>query len=440
MTWSELRRWRRAVPALCGALAVASCTRSVEPSGGTGESHFLASCPAQGCGPELSCIASVCSAPCERASECESFAEDATCEAPAGGSGDDERLCDVRCTRDADCSGLGGDSACSDGRCRPPATTVRDAGQPEDGGEPEPRCQPGCFPVYGYPEDPTRGCVDRAGLAFLGCDCSMVPEGGVICRRRTTDDTIWALTNGHPAGTSFVPCTDEEQERIGHACEFAECELPPLSICSVEATCAQRGCEGLEYDERGCRKSPCESDDDCAEDDRCVAIECTDTTFCWAYNAPTNETCGCSGPQPCLRGAACNPVATYGPRGAWRSLELSDVNPACLTVCSGICGACYHSRRVDPSGALTIKPMGAAEPRTVMLSQEDQATLALMIEGPSLRAGLRDGLGCEQPDAATPIVLTLELPDESLNEDVTGCVADAQENEIRRLAEMLDAY
>lgn len=437
MTRSEVHGWRRAVAAaaLFSALVAAACTRSVEPNAGSGESHFLASCDAAGCGPELSCLDAVCSARCESTRECESLAENATCEAASDGAGDDgARLCDVRCGSDEDCSSLGETAfACSDGRCRP-SPSASDAGQPE------PTCPAGCVAVYGYPLAPERGCVDRAGLAFLGCDCSMIPTTGA-CVRRTSDDTLWALGGGQLDGAAgFAACTIEEYDRVTHACEFASCELPPLSLCTVEATCADRGCDNLQYDAQGCRRTPCETDADCAADDRCVGIACTDTTLCWPFADGSVETCGCGGPAPCIAGASCNPVTTVGPRGAWRTLALVDSNLICMAGCMGECPECTGTRTVDASGSMQIRPMGTTEVRTAMLSEEDRATLALIIDGPTLRAGLRDGLGCEQPGADSSTGLRLELPDVTLVQDITGCSFATQESEVGQLAAMLYGY
>jgi hypothetical protein len=426
MTAIETRRQGCiAAAAACLLLFAAACARSFEEHG-SGETHFLSACSAE-CGSELSCLGGLCTRACDDSDACRGLGEDATCEVPAADASDGgtDRVCDRLCTRDRDCGRLGADFACADGRCRVPA--------------PQARCPEDCVAVDGYAEDPERGCVDRGQVGFVGCDCN--PDAAFPhCGRRTSDDTLWVFNASELAADSGIAvCTPDESDRVTNACEFAQCEVQPLSICTLEATCADRGCDNLEFDAAGCRRTPCTTDAECSDDERCVAIACASSSWCTVSSPGPDESCGCGGSLLCTPGAACNPVEAVGPGGAWQSLELIDVNPFCQASCGGgECPECNDTRTVDASGAITIKPMGTGETRAAMLSAEDRTTLSQVIDGPTLRVGLRDGFECE-PVADAVVGLRLELAGETLVQQVGGCAHRAG-HEVERLYQLLNAY
>jgi hypothetical protein len=417
--------------AACLLLLAAACARSFEQRG-SGETHFLSACSAE-CGSDLSCLGGLCTRSCDDSDACSGLGDDVTCEAPSTDAGGVDGVCDRLCTRDRDCDGLGANLACADGRCRAAATV--DSGVPA----PQARCPEGCVAVDGYAEDPERGCVDRAQPGFVGCDCN--PDAAFAhCGRRTSDGTLWVFNAAEVgADSGFAACTPEESDRVTNACDFAHCEVQPLSICTLEATCADRGCDNLEFDAQGCRRAPCTTDAECSDDERCVVLACVTSSWCTVANPGPDEGCGCGGPPVCLRGAACNPVVTVGPAGAWRSIELVDVNPFCQARCGGgECPECNDTRTVDASGAITIKPMGTGETRADMLSEEDRVTLSQVIDGPTLRAGLRDGFECE-PVADAVVGLRLELSAETLSQQIGGCAHRAG-HEVARLYQLITAY
>jgi hypothetical protein len=65
-----------------------------------------------------------------------------------------------------------------------------------------------------------------------------------------------------------------------------------------------------------------------------------------------------------------------------------------------------------------------------------------LIDGPSLRPGLRDGFACELRVADADATLRLELPDETLEQDVSQCAHgySPDEHEVARLWQMLSAH
>jgi hypothetical protein len=79
-----------------------------------GESHFLSDC-GSGCENGLECIGGVCTKQCGERSDCAGLDSDAEC-TRAGELGD--RVCDVACERDDDCSDIGDEHACAMGFCR----------------------------------------------------------------------------------------------------------------------------------------------------------------------------------------------------------------------------------------------------------------------------------------------------------------------------------
>jgi hypothetical protein len=109
----------------------------------------------------------------------------------------------------------------------------------------------------------------------------------------------------------------------------------------------------------------------------------------------------------------------------------------------GINDACFGGcgRTVDASGSITIK-IGRDESPAGMLSEDDRATLAQIIDGPTLRAGLRDGFECGTPLDDSAVLLRLNLSGERLEGEVAPCVAGyaPEEHEVARLHQLLSAY
>lgn len=114
-TWSRLA-WQvlRVLP--LGLLGFACDGRLSEPAVG-GESSFLRACAGQ-CGNGFECISSVCTQGCLLSKDtCGKIDERATCTNASIESGN-VAVCDVACTRDADCGALGNGFRCETGFCR----------------------------------------------------------------------------------------------------------------------------------------------------------------------------------------------------------------------------------------------------------------------------------------------------------------------------------
>jgi hypothetical protein len=384
------------------ALLAAACGGE-SSSEDSGESHFLAFCDST-CAPGFDCLCGVCTAPCSTSEECADHASAAVCVPPRCGQG--EPVCEVVCTSNQDCSALGSAYQCEQGACRlgvPPAGN--EGGAPSDGGD---ECPAGCQKVRIYPEVPEQACLDVVAEGFETCAC-----GDLELRRECLILGVEGDLYRVPAGAEFpsaaaMECTEEQAARVLYACEFAECAVPPPSACSVEDTCAQLGCGGLVFDADGCRRPDCTSDEECAEDERCVTTSIP-SSFC--DYSPDGETCNCSGPTVDLNGSLCNPVSVVGPRGEWQKIEI--VREA------GECNFdCEITWVVTPDGQRQEIHEDSVD--TTQLSEEELQALNEIINGTELRPGLRDGFECAGLlDVSDQVRLTLSST--TLEQDVTEC-------------------
>lgn len=293
---SRLRNTRRAAvwsTLLGAALLLASCGRT--SSSGSGETHFLKYCEGS-CAPGFNCLCGVCTKSCSDTTSCGNDAPSAECRA----ANDECRTphCDVSCEQDADCAALGAEHHCQAGSCR-------------EGVPPEPiTCPPGCVAVVGYPEATSGGCVDTARGTTVGCACDGAGDQSV-CRYRIGDGTLWLLPNGPLSNQEeWTTCSVEEKARVSFSCDFESCALPPPSTCDRADTCELIGCGGTQFAADGCGRPACKKDEDCASDERCVALPAKLTSFCSYSSAGT---CECAGGTSALPGAFCNPISDVGP-------------------------------------------------------------------------------------------------------------------------------
>ncbi|MBM4362290.1 MAG: hypothetical protein FJ104_06390 [Deltaproteobacteria bacterium] len=200
---------------------------------------------------------------------------------------------------------------------------------------------------------------------------------------------------------------------------FAQCELPPPSTCSREATCEAIDCGGLEFTEEGCKRPPCERERDCAEGERCVALGCAFVGAC----EPDGSRCSCGGPAICMYGSACNLEARVGPGGEWLRVELLQGAGPCPPG-----EPCTWRWSVTPDGVREYDENGVAG--TDRLDDLAMQELDRLIDGPELRPGLVSGFDCAPPPTDIGVTLRLELPGRTLERDVTGCVVSGPEGNI----------
>jgi hypothetical protein len=112
----------------CFALCLLSCAlvacAKTREAGNSSETHFLATCETEACGPGLHCVCGACTEACEENASCAEHGSSARCEATQISACSTASVCDVACAGDEDCEALGGEHACSEGRCRAPQVVV----------------------------------------------------------------------------------------------------------------------------------------------------------------------------------------------------------------------------------------------------------------------------------------------------------------------------
>ena len=300
-----------------------------------------------------------------------------------------------------------------------------DASLPADGGAPDGDtrrraedatrlgCSPACKAVYAFPVDPARHCVDASTRTAVACTCDALEGAPGPCRRRIADGTEWAFYSvSLEDEASWEQCPAVDWETNMHSCDFATCAEPPRSTCGRDDTCAQKGCDTPEYDAQGCFRTTCTTDAQCTSGDRCVYIGCGDTFSCVYSSALT---CGCGGPLPCIFSFRCNSIAKYGPGGDWVALEFQRTTGPC----PANDGSCLTTWRVTPDGTVAISRGGVPQGDKVL---GDPQPLQQLVAGEDLRPALRDGIACDPSPTDIGIVLRLELSDQTLERDATGCI------------------
>ena len=390
----------------------------------SGESHFLAFCEAT-CAAGFDCVCGACTASCSSSDECAGHASGAVCVPPSCGQG--EPVCEITCESNADCSPLGSAYRCEGGACRvgePPAGN--DGGAPPDGGD---GCGDGCQRVKIYPEVPGQGCLDVYVEHFEVCACGE-PGVGRKCAKFEPDGALYRV----PAGVDFpgadvTDCSEEEEARVLHACEVADCAVPPPSSCSVEDTCAEFGCGGLVFDDDGCRRAECSSDEECVEDERCVTTSIPASSCDYS---PDGTVCNCAGPTLDLEGKVCNPVSEVGPRGAWQKIQFIGFQSECSQDCA-------RDWTLIPSGELELALGDTVESMfiydQIQLGEEELEEIDRLMDGPEIRPGLRDGFDCG-PVEDYELKLFVTLSGEEFEQSVTACV-DIPGHALQALSEIV---
>lgn len=346
----------------------------------------------------------MCTKRCDADGEsCQALASGATCETCAG-----EAVCDRLCTGDADCAALGGSFACSAGRCREVITSVTGGGV---------RCPVDYTPIVGRPvNDCVEVAPDPVPAAWtVGC----LPAGNYAqvvtrCYRRVADGTAWLVPAWGVIENSdeWAECTANQRAASLFGCNFAACEHPPPSSCSTAETCKQVGCGGFEFDESGCARPDCDGDEDCPGDQRCATVGCSFGSSC---TAEPGGPCLCSGVLACIPRSHCTDVTQTGPRGDWVELQVTRTNYEC-----GDDPRCSSWYRVAADGGVAAVRDG--QPISSALSPADLGELRALIDGPELRAALRDGLDCGWEVQDADVVMRLTLSTGALERDVAGCV------------------
>jgi hypothetical protein len=281
--------------------------------------------------------------------------------------------------------------------------------------------------------DATRGCVDPGASAEVACVCGGNVSGFATCRVRLSDGTAWTLLDGElEVPNAWGDCNATQQQAASLACDFVDCERPPVSTCGRDDFCGTADkCGGLEYDESGCRRADCTTDANCPDTERCTALDCADVSSCSYWS---DGTCQCSGPAVCMFGSACAPVDIAGPRGDWVSLTVDQGAGPCAPG-----EVCTWTWTFTPDGAVSFTKQGT--PGSATLESVELDDLRRLIDGAELRLAFRDGIACDGPPTDVGVSMTLSLSTGDLQRDVTGCAISGPDgNVFQRLFQMAQRY
>jgi hypothetical protein len=287
-------------------------------------------------------------------------------------------------------------------------------------------CPSGCRPITAYP---ITDCVDYStdlteAERSVACECNDRDESGwyAQCHRRLSDNSLWFFAVnelGNP--DDWGDCTEEQNRAASISCDFLQCERKLWSNCPRSKMCEVQDCGGLQFDQQGCARMYCESDNDCRDDERCIMFDCPFAGYC---QADRNGDCHCAAITLCTASGRCNPVASVGPRGGWQNLQID-------SGVEGFCAPddnCFQRWTITPDGQIDYDKFGVTG--TATLSEEHRTTLERAIDGPELRVAMRDGIECDPPPLDVGVIVTLVLDGQTFERDVTGCVESGPEGNV----------
>ena len=339
-----------------------------------------------------------------------------SCAAQNGGTGDETHF--QYCKTQSECDSVAPGTRCDLGRCVTPEVTPVDV---------QSACAPGCREVRGSPQDAARGCFDRDTRLLVGCSCTPPPSlDGERCHKRVSDGSLWIFDGTLTNDGDFTACEIQDLPTGAWSCDFAACEEPPQSTCTVAETCQTLRCDGQEFDARGCRRNTCTSESGCPSDERCVFLECVETAACSSTSGGSG--CTCSSPAFCQPGRVCNSVAAYGPRGEWSALTVATELPGCSEP------PCRHDWTVVRDG-----PIHGSGPRIPGSLPIPKDTLLKLVDGVEMRRALRDGITCNPRTSAATYTLELQTSEGTLTRDMTGCLEGPEYNIFRMTWEAFGA-
>lgn len=294
-------------------------------------------------------------------------------------------------------------------------------------------CAAGCREVVGYAFEGARGCLDTKAGQLVTCSCGTLKFGTTNSEEclKTKDGRTWLVVRGNELGMNvesssadppatfdaavWSKCSAQEKEalRVAQSCDFEVCDRRSESHCSVEGTNAglwTTSCEHklqppVGYDFNGCPKPSCESDQDCANSERCVS----GVGLMPACNFDSEANCNCGTAQSSDSGPpVCVDVATAGPRGPWQRYRAHDLDRKVVW-------------DLYPDGKLLITARGAV--KQTQVSAEHLAYLDEQLNGYTIRAGMQNGFICPTT-SGFPGNLTLVVAGKTYARDLTGCFFD----------------
>jgi hypothetical protein len=279
----------------------------------------------------------------------------------------------------------------------------------------------------------TKPCSGPATCSAFRAAClpDLTCSGNVCGIECTREEDCRSLGTTYTCENSR--CRERPANAVDAGSDFSSCERPPPSSCGLSETCAHLECGGLEFDEHGCRRAPCTTDADCQVGDRCTSLQCVDPTVC-----TFDQRCSCATIFDCSPGLVCNSTAVVGPRGDWKTLEVRRASGPCPPGAT-----CTSWWRIGSDGILTVscQPTVSCTPVPSNITVGDLDALRVLVDGPSLRIALRDGIPCDAPPTDIGVTIRLELSTETLERDVTGCVLSGPaSNVFQQVDQIVETY
>lgn len=244
---------------------------------------------------------------------------------------------------------------------------------------------------------------------FVTCsgndDCnglSDVPTcSGGYCRDQAGNKLPDTSSDAGDNDTGPAACAD--------GCGNSECATP--GSCTLAAACQLIGCDSADVDENACVRPQCETDTDCADDERCFSDMRSRDYQC----TQRGSSCSCTAGLGLFPMHLCSPIKRVGTRGTWQQLVIDEIVIGQST-----------QRTFSPDGSVTIVgPDAQGQTTTTMkqLSSGDLEALQGYIDGPLLRLDLATEQDCPLTKE-TDLSVQLVLDTTTLEQNVAGCALE----------------
>lgn len=231
----------------------------------------------------------------------------------------------------------------------------------------------------------------------------------------------------NPSNGSSGAANGSDQAACDGSCGNSECATP--GNCTLAAACQLVDCGGVQVDDNACVRPSCESDDDCANDERCTSLYSGKQYQCEQKGA----VCDCTAGLGLFPLHLCSPVTKAGERGSWDQLVVSDT----------VIG--METRHVfTPDGHVEATFPAGEEPSPLpptTLSASDADALEHLVNGPQLRLALANPSECPLTKSRDVIVQLYLHGSGSpsvtpIEKNVAGCLGGT--SEVPAFSQLLD--
>lgn len=294
-------------------------------------------------------------------------------------------------------------------------------------------CGPGLECLCGVCSKP---CDANEDCSSLGKAVTCVEHDGPACKTVTKSCDVECSKDADCASTSAaLTCkagkcratssgTQPGPLACANGCGDSECFTP--GSCTLQSACAlsDGSCGSVLVDENACVRPSCETDDACQDTERCVFSYWSKHYQC----EQVGNQCECTNGLGLFPMHVCSPIELAGPRGNWQRLVWAQSVIGDTTTWD-----------VTPDGALvkTLSPEQGGGTMNAQLSATDLELLTQLIDGPAVRLSLQDPEPCPIAKSRDDVV-TLTLDTETLEKNVTGCLATV--GALSSVSDLLEHY